>query len=95
MLKDFINLWLTSDIAISLSKTKIFKNKNLILSESKIRYLGKVLEILKIFVKTTTKLQAEVHPTIYYTIPEIYAIYSRLERVKAELNISIYFLTLG
>jgi hypothetical protein len=60
---------------ISLSKSKIFKNKNFILFNNKITYLGKVLKILEIFIKTITKLQAEVYPTIYYIIPEIYSIY--------------------
>ena len=80
---------------IVLSKSKIFKNKIFILFNNKIIYLGKVLKILEIFVKTTTKLQAEVYPTIYYMIPEIYSIYRRLDRVKAELNISIKFFILG
>jgi hypothetical protein len=80
---------------IGFSKSKIFKNKYFILFDNKITYLGKVLKILEIFVKTTTKLQAEVYPTIYYMIPEIYSIYRRLDRVKAELNISIKFFILG
>jgi hypothetical protein len=89
MLKNFSNIWSALKIVINLSKSKIFNNKNLILSENKIQYLEKVLQILKIFVKATTKLQAEVYPTVYYIIPEIYAIYSRLDRVKAKLNVSI------
>jgi hypothetical protein len=80
---------------IGLSKSKIFKNKIFILFNNKIIYLGKVLKILEIFVKTTTKLQAEVYPTIYYMIPEIYSIYRRLDRVKAELNISVELFILG
>jgi hypothetical protein len=80
---------------ISLSKSKIFKNKNFILFDNKIIYLGKVLKILEIFIKVTTKLQAEVYPTIYYMIPKIYSIYKRLDRIKAELNISIEFFILG
>jgi hypothetical protein len=89
MLKNFSNIWSALKIVINLSKSKIFNNKNLILSENKIQYLEKVLQILKIFVKATTKLQAEVYPTVYYIILEIYAIYSRLDRVKAKLNVSI------
>jgi hypothetical protein len=80
---------------ISFSKLKIFKNKDFILFDNKIIYLRKVLKIWEIFVKTTTKLQAEVYPTIYYMIPEIYSIYKRLERIKTELNISIKFFILG
>jgi hypothetical protein len=82
-------------VVIGLSKSKIFKNKTFILFNNKIIYLGKVLKILEIFVKTTTKLQAEVYPTIYYMIPEIYSIYKRFNRMKAELNIRIKFFILG
>jgi hypothetical protein len=73
---------------IGLSKSKIFKNKNLLLLDNKIIYLRKILKILEIFVKATTKLQAEVYPTVYYMVPEIHSIYSRLDRVKEELNVS-------
>jgi hypothetical protein len=41
---------------IGLSKSKIFKNKNLFLLDNEIVYLRKVLKILEIFVKATTKL---------------------------------------
>jgi hypothetical protein len=95
MLKNFINLWPAMKVMIGLSKSKIFKNKNFILFDNKIIYLGKVLKILEIFVKATTKLQAEVYPTIYYMIPEIYSIYKRLDKVKAELNINVEFFILG
>jgi hypothetical protein len=95
MLENFLNLWPTVKIIIQLSKSKIFKNKYLILFENKIKCLEKGLKILKIFVKVTTKLQAKVYPTIYYMISEIYAINSRLDRVKTELNISFQILILG
>jgi hypothetical protein len=95
MLKNFINLWPAIKVVIGFSKSKIFKNTNLILFDNKIIYLEKVLKILEIFVKTTTKLQAKVYPTIYYMIPEIYYIYRRLDRMKTKLNISIKFFILG
>jgi hypothetical protein len=76
-------------------KINFFKNKNLILFDNKITYLEKILKILKIFVKAITKFQAEIYPTVYYMIPEIYAIYSHLDRIKDELNISIQNLALG
>jgi hypothetical protein len=95
MLKIFINLWPAMKVMIGFSKSNIFKNKNLILFDNKIIYLNKILKILEIFVKTTTKLQAEVYLTIYYMIPEIHSIYKRLDRIKAKLNISIKFFILG
>jgi hypothetical protein len=95
MLKNFVNLWPIIKIIIQVLKSKFFKNKNLILFDNKTIYLEKILKILKIFIKTTTKLQAEVYPTVYYIVPEIYAIYSRLGRIKDGLNISIQNLVLG
>jgi hypothetical protein len=89
MVKNFINLWPIIRIIIGYSKSKIFKNKNLLLLNNEIIYLRKVLKILEIFVKTTTKLQVEVYPTVYYIIPEIYSIYNRLDKIKKELNINL------
>lgn len=43
-------------VVIGYSKSKIFKNKNLLLFDNKIIYLGKILKILEIFVKATIKL---------------------------------------
>jgi hypothetical protein len=94
ILKYFLYLWLVIRIAIGISDSKIFKNKYLILKDSEISYLEKVLKILEIFTKATTKLQAEVYPAVYYIIPEIYEIYNCLDLKKKELNINFQILTL-
>jgi hypothetical protein len=91
MLKNFLNIWPIMIIIMRISDTKIFKKNNIYLTNYEISYLEKVLKILEIFIKATTKLQAEVYPTIYYMIPEIYAIYSRLDHVKEELHVSFKF----
>lgn len=92
MLKEFINLWPAIKSVINLSDSKAFqKNKqSLLLKDNDIEYLKKCLKILNIFVKATTKLQAEKYPTIYYLIPEIYNIYNRLENIRDEFNVSLY-----
>jgi hypothetical protein len=95
MLKNFLNIWPVMIIAMRISDTKIFKKNNIYLTNYEIGYLEKVLKILEIFVKATTKLQAEVYPTIYYMVPEIYAIYSRLDQIKKELYVSFQNLILG
>jgi len=64
------------------SKSKAFKNKKLILTDIEIKYLNNILNIIFIFIKAITKLQAENYPTIYYIIPEVYKIYTRLENLK-------------
>src|SRR2546427_30952 len=45
--------------------------------------------ILKVFVKATNKLQADLYPTIYYTIPLIYNIYNQLDKLKENFIIII------
>jgi predicted metal-dependent hydrolase len=91
MLKDFLHLWPAIKIVISLSESKAFKkNKTiLLLKDSEILYLEKCFKIFNIFIKATTKLQADKYPTIYYLIPEVYNIYNRLETIREELNVSI------
>jgi hypothetical protein len=90
MLKEFLNLWPAIKSVISLSDSKAFKNKEfLLLNDIDIIYLEKCLKIFSIFIKATTKLQAEKYPTIYYLIPEIYNIYNRLELIREELNVSL------
>jgi hypothetical protein len=91
ILKYFLNLWPVMRIIIGISDSKIFKNKNLILKDSEISYLKKGLKILEIFIKATTKLQAEVYPTVYYMVPEIYEIYNRSDLKKKVLNIIFKF----
>jgi hypothetical protein len=95
ILKNFLNIWPVMIIAMRISDTKIFKKNNIYLTNYEIGYLEKVLKILEIFVKATTKLQAEVYPTVYYMVPEIYAIYSRLDQIKEELYVSFQNLILG
>ena len=90
MLKDFLHLQPTIKQVLSLSSSKAFKkNRDLfLLSDIELAYLEKCLRIFSIFVKATTKLQAEKYPTIYYLMPEIYNIYNRLELIKTDLNVS-------
>jgi hypothetical protein len=92
MLKEFLNLWPAIKSVINLSDSKVFKrNKDsLLLEDLDINYLQNCLRIFEIFVKATTKLQAEKYPIIYYLIPEVYNIYSRLEAIREELNVSKY-----
>ena len=91
MLKYFLNLWPAIKSVINISDSKAFKkNKDILsLTDSDIAYLEKCLKIFSIFIKATTKLQAEKYPTIYYLIPEIYKIYTRLESIRDEFNISL------
>jgi hypothetical protein len=90
MLKEFLNLWPAIKSVINLSDSKVFKkNKNsLLLKDEDIIYLKKCLNIFSIFIRATTKLQAENYPTIYYLIPEVYNIYNRLEIIRNEYNVS-------
>ena len=88
MLRDFLNLWPAIEQVIRLSKSKSFlKNKELfLLKDLDLIYLRKCLSILEVFVRASTKLQAEKYPTIYYSIPEIYNIYFKLEQIKETLS---------
>ena len=88
MLKNFLHIYKAIKVVINNSDLKAFKNKSLILTEIELIYLNNILNIISIFVKTTTKLQAEAYPTIYYIIPEVYKIYSRLEKFKVEYKVS-------
>ncbi|PVH68324.1 hypothetical protein DL98DRAFT_542502, partial [Cadophora sp. DSE1049] len=92
MLKDFLYLWPAIKLVITSSESKVFKKNRdiLLLKDLDIRYLEKCLKIFNIFVKATTKLQADKYPTIYYLIPEVYNIYNRLENIKEELNDPVF-----
>jgi hypothetical protein len=92
MLKDFIHVYETIEIVINSSKSKVFKDKNIVLRGKEFLFLNIILNIILIFVKTTTKLQTENYPTIYYIIPKVYKIYNRLEGFKEKYNISIFSL---
>ena len=90
MLKNFLHIYEPIKAVINSSKSKAFKNKALILTNIEINYLKNILNIISIFVKATTKLQAEAYPTIYYIIPEVYKIYNKLENFKKEIKVSFY-----
>jgi hypothetical protein len=95
MLKHFLHIYEAIRIVITSSKSKAFKNKSLILTNIEIIYLNNILNIISIFVKATTKLQAENYPTIYYIIPEVYKIYNKLENFKIEFKVSYIFYSLN
>ena len=91
MIKNFLHIYQAIKAVINSSNSKAFKNKALILSDEELIYLKNILNICSIFVKTTTKLQAETYPTIYYIIPEVYNIYNRLNIIKKDIKISDFF----
>jgi hypothetical protein len=88
MLKHFLHIYKAIKVVINSSKSKAFKDKSLILTDIEITYLNNILNIISIFVKATTKLQAENYPTIYYIIPEVYRIYTRLKNLKLNFKVS-------
>jgi predicted metal-dependent hydrolase len=93
MLTDFLHIWNPIKLVINLSESKAFKQKTiLLLNNNEIKYLENCLKIFSIFIKATTKLQAEKYPTIYYIIPELYSIYIKLKQVREDLNVSNYIL---
>ena len=94
MLKDLLYIYEAIKVIINNSKLKVFKNKSLILTDIEIIYLNNILNIISIFVKATTKLQAENYPTIYYIIPEVYKIYNKLENLKIKFKVSLIFYSL-
>jgi hypothetical protein len=59
MLYNFLYLYKPIKSVIFISESKAFKNKSIDLLNKDIVYLEKCLQILNVFVKTTTKLQAE------------------------------------
>ena len=68
MLKNFSYIYKAIKVVINNFNSKAFKNKSLILTEIKLIYLNNILNIISIFIKTTTKLQAKSYLTIYYII---------------------------
>jgi hypothetical protein len=90
MLKNFLHIYEAIKVVINSSNSKAFKDKSLILTNIEITYLNNILNIISIFVKATTKLQAENYPTIYYIIPEVYKIYNKLETFKKEFKVSLF-----
>lgn len=94
MLKNFLHIYEAIKVVINSSNSKAFKNKSLVLTNIEITYLNNILNIISIFVKATTKLQAENYPTIYYIIPEVYKIYNKLESFKREFKVSLLLIIL-
>ena len=88
MLKHFLHIYEAIKVVINSFKSKAFKDKSLILTDIEITYLNNILNIISIFIKATTKFQAENYPTIYYIIPEVYRIYTRLENLKSNFKVS-------
>ena len=76
IINNYIPLYKPINTTIKLSNNKAFKNKNLKITEKELAYLKTTLFILKVFIKATNKLQADLYPTIYYTIPLIYSIFN-------------------
>ena len=90
MIYNFISLYKPINTVISISRNKAFKGKNLLITENEIKYLNTTLNILKVFVKATNKLQGDKYPTLYYTIPLVYQIYNSLDNLKLELKVSFF-----
>ena len=88
MLNNFLNLYKPINIVIQNSNNKAFKDKKLLIFKEELLYLKNTLLILKIFVKATNKLQADKYPTLYYTLPLLYSIYTQLDKVISELKVS-------
>ena len=88
--KNFLYIYKAIKVVINSSNLKALKNKSLVLTNIKITYLNNILNIISIFIKATTKLQAENYPTIYYIIPEVYKIYNKLENFKKEFKVNLF-----
>ena len=91
MLYNFLSLYKPINIVIQNSSYKAFKDKTLLVTDDEVVYLKNTMKILQVFIKATNKLQADKYPTIYYTIPLIYKIYTSLERIRRELDVSTSF----
>jgi hypothetical protein len=92
MLSNYLNLRPAIEVAINQSSAEYFKkNKTiLILSAQELNYLENCSKIFSIFIKPTTKLKAEKYLTIYYLLSEIYKLYTKLNTLKEEINVSFY-----
>jgi hypothetical protein len=89
--KRLLYIYKAIKVVINSSKSKAFKNKSLILINIEITYLNNILNIISIFIKAITKLQAKNYLTIYYIILKVYKIYNKLEGFKEEFKVR-YFL---
>jgi len=91
MLRDFLHIYEAIKVVINSSKSKAFKDKDLILTDIEIIFLKNILDIISIFIKATIKLQTEKYPTIYYIIPEVYKIYNKLNDLKVKYKVSYFY----
>ena len=91
MLKNFLYIYKAIKSIILSSDSKAFKNKGLLLTKNRLKDLTNILNIISIFIKTTTKLQGESYSTIYYIVPKVYKIYTKLEKFQEEFLVSYYF----
>jgi hypothetical protein len=94
MLRDFLNIYEPIKVVINNLKSKAFKNKKLILTTIEVIFLNNILNIISIFIKATTKLQAENYPIIYYIILKVYKIYKKLDNLKTGYKVSLFFFPL-
>ena len=88
MINNYIPLYNPINTTIELSSNKAFKDKSLKISKDELSYLKTTLLVLKVFVRATNKLQADLYPTIYYTLPLIYNIYNQLDRLKEDFKVN-------
>jgi hypothetical protein len=79
MLKNFISYWESIKAVIYAFEETFKKKEDILFSNSDINYLKLVLYTLSIFIETTTKLKAKNYPIIYYIIPYIYILHSKLK----------------
>ena len=89
MINIFLKLYNPINAVMIISNNKAFKNKKLLILEEEIKFLINTLKIIKVFVKAINKMQGEVYPIIYYTIPLVYNIYNSLDKLKEELKANL------
>ena len=91
MLERFLDIYRPISNAIETSTTLNEKNRRILrFSEEDIKYLHDCLDIFKIFIYASTKLQAENYPTIQYIYPYIYQIRVKLiEKARDDTLVSI------
>ena len=94
MSKNFLYIYKAIKVVINSFKSKAFKNKTLILINIEIIYLNIILNIISIFIKATTKLQAKDYPTIYYIILKVYKIYNKLKNFKKDFKVILFYFIL-
>jgi hypothetical protein len=78
MIRRFLYLYKVINNSITISEKIKYKNR-LRFTDDELKYIKDCLDIFTIFVKASTKLQAEIYPTIQYIYPYIYQIRIKLE----------------